>query len=369
MITKTAFQTFGFIGLGLIGGSIARAIREKLPLSRILVFDADQNTMELALTSGVASETTDSVNEAFAKCDCVFLCAPVSDNARNLALLKEYTSDTCLITDVGSVKTHIHKQVEELQLRNRFIGGHPMAGSERVGFINSKSLLLQNAYYILTPCSGVPEETVSAFRSLIESIGSVPLLMDYRKHDFITGAVSHLPHVISASLVNLIKKEDTPDELMKTIAAGGFKDITRISSSSPVMWQQICLTNRENILVLLDHYITALQNIRKLIDDSTEQEIFDFFKEARDYRDSFVNTSSGPIKKTYAIHVEIADQPGALASVAMLLAENSISIKNIGILHNREFQEGVLRIEFYEQDAVEKATALLSKYSYIIHTR
>lgn len=101
MITKTAFQTFGFIGLGLIGGSIARAIREKLPLSRILVFDADQNTMELALTSGVASETTDSVNEAFAKCDCVFLCAPVSDNARNLALLKEYTSDTCLITDVG----------------------------------------------------------------------------------------------------------------------------------------------------------------------------------------------------------------------------------------------------------------------------
>ena len=101
--------------------------------------------------------------------------------------------------------------------------------------------------------------------------------MDYRKHDFITGAVSHLPHVISASLVNLIKKEDTPDELMKTIAAGGFKDITRISSSSPVMWQQICLTNRENILVLLDHYITALQNIRKLIDDSTEQKIFDFF--------------------------------------------------------------------------------------------
>ena len=125
MITKTAFQTFGFIGLGLIGGSIASAIREKLPLSRILVFDADQNTMELALTSGVASETTDSVNEAFAKCDCVFLCAPVSDNARNLALLKELTSDTCLITDVGSVKTHIHKQVEELQLRNRFIGGNP----------------------------------------------------------------------------------------------------------------------------------------------------------------------------------------------------------------------------------------------------
>jgi prephenate dehydrogenase len=367
MITNTDFQTFGFIGLGLIGGSIARAIREKYPASRILVFDADPNTMKLALTSGVASETTGSVNEAFAQCDCVFLCAPVSDNAHNLSLLKEFTPDTCIITDVGSVKTHIHKQVEELQLEDRFIGGHPMAGSERVGFINSKSLLLQNAYYILTPCSGVPEAAVSAFRDLIEAIGSVPLLMDYRKHDFITGAVSHLPHVVSASLVNLIKAEDTPDELMKTIAAGGFKDITRISSSSPVMWQQICLTNKENISILLEHYIKALQNVKKLIDDSTEQEIFDFFKEARDYRDSFVNTSSGPIKKTYAIHVEIADQPGALASVAMLLAENSISIKNIGITHNRERTDGALRIEVYQEESLKQAEELLHENGYLTH--
>ena len=367
MITNTDFQTFGFIGLGLIGGSIARAIREKFPSARILVFDADPDTMKLALTSGVASETTGSVNEAFAQCDCVFLCAPVSNNAHNLSLLKEFTPDTCLITDVGSVKTHIHKQVEELQLEDRFIGGHPMAGSERVGFINSKSLLLQNAYYILTPCSGVPKETVSAFHDLIEAIGSVPLLMDYRKHDFITGAVSHLPHVVSASLVNLIKAEDTPDELMKTIAAGGFKDITRISSSSPVMWQQICLTNRENISLLLEDYIAALQNIKKLIDNSTAQGIFDFFKEARDYRDSFVNASSGPIKKTYAIHVEIADQPGALASVAMLLARNSISIKNIGITHNRERTDGALRIEVYQEESLKQAEELLQENGYLTH--
>lgn len=367
MTTKIPFQTFGFIGLGLIGGSIARAIREKHPSSRILVFDADKATMELALKSGVASETTDGINEAFAQCDCVFLCAPVSNNAENLTLLKNFTPDTCLITDVGSVKTHIHKQVKELSLEDRFIGGHPMAGSERVGFINSKSLLLQNAYYILTPCKGVPDQTVSAFRDFIESIGSVPLLMDYQKHDFITGAVSHLPHVVSASLVNLIREEDTPDELMKTIAAGGFKDITRISSSSPVMWQQICLTNKENISVLLAHYITALQHAKKLIDDSTSEEIFDFFKEARDYRDSFVDTSSGPIKKTYAIHVEIADQPGALASVATLLAQNSISIKNIGITHNRERTDGALRIEVYREESLKQAEALLQANGYLTH--
>ena len=367
MITKTAFQTFGFIGLGLIGGSIARAIREKLPLSRILVFDADQNTMELALTSGVASETTGYVNEAFAQCDCVFLCAPVSDNAHNLSLLKEYTSDTCLITDVGSVKTHIHKQVEELQLEDRFIGGHPMAGSERIGFINSKSLLLQNAYYILTPCSGVPEETVSAFRSLIESIGSVPLLMDYRKHDFITGAVSHLPHVISASLVNLIKKEDTPDELMKTIAAGGFKDITRISSSSPVMWEQICMTNTVNISRLLQDYIDALGVVQKELQEHDSSSLYTFFDGARAYRDSFIDAGSGPIKKDYSIRLDIPDEAGSIAAVSTLLALNNISIKNIGIVHNREAQEGVLRIEFYEEDSITKAIQLLNRRGYVTH--
>ena len=173
--------------------------------------------------------------------------------------------------------------------------------------------------------------------------------------------------MIAASLVNLVKEEDGSEGLMKMIAAGGFKDITRIASSSSDMWQQICLTNKENISVLLEHYITALQNAKKLIDDSTAQEIFDFFKEARDYRDSFVNTSSGPIKKTYAIHVEIADQPGALASVAMLLAQNRISIKNIGITHNRERTDGALRIEVYQEESLKQAEKLLQENGYLTH--
>lgn len=364
MNERLTLNSFGFIGLGLIGGSIARAIREHHPGSRILVYDPDPETMTLAVRQGIASETAAQIDDTFLQCDCVFLCAPVSDNADNLTLLKAHTSDSCLLTDVGSVKTSIHEQVSTLFLNDRFIGGHPMAGSERTGFINSKALLLQNAYYILTPGKSVPEKTITLFRDFIESIGSVPLVMDYQTHDHITGAVSHLPHVVSASLVHLLKDSDTPDELMKTIAAGGFKDITRISSSSPVMWQQICLTNKANITALLEKYIAQLQSVKKLIDESQEQPIYDFFREAQKYRDSFSDISSGPIKRSYVIHVEIADQPGALTSVTVLLARHSVSIKNIGIVHNREQTDGVLRIEVYQERSLAQADELLKANGY-----
>ena len=156
---------------------------------------------------------------------------------------------------------------------------------------------------------------------------------------------------------------------MKLIAAGGFKDITRIASSSPVMWQQICLTNTENIISLLDDYIKALNIIREQLADKDADALFNFFKEARNYRESFIDTSSGPIKKSYSITVDILDETGALAAIATILALNNINIKNIGITHNREFAEGTLRIEFYEEAAIEQAASILSGKGYIVHMK
>ena len=244
-----------------------------------------------------------------------------------------------------------------------------MAGSERTGYINSKALLLENAYYILTPGEGVPKETVASFSTLIASLGAIPMVLTCKQHDFVTAAVSHLPHVIAASLVNLIKASDSKEGTMKLIAAGGFKDITRIASSSPVMWQQICLTNKENISVLLNDYILSLKKIKKEIDTSNSNQLYDFFDNARSYRDSFIDASSGPIKKSYTIRIDIADEPGALAAIATILALNQISIKNIGIVHNRELEGGVLQVEFYEENSIEKASEILQSKGYSIYQK
>ena len=247
-----------------------------------------------------------------------------------------------------------------------FIGGHPMAGSEKSGFINAKAHLIENAYYILTPSSKVKEEKVEAYKNFIASLKALPVVLDYREHDFITGTISHLPHIIAATLVNFVRDTDTKDELMKALAAGGFKDITRIASSSPVMWQQICLKNRDNISRILGHYIDALEKAKASVDTGNEDKLYSLFESSRDYRDSMPNTSAGPIKKQFALYCDIIDEAGGIATIATILA-NRYTYRNIGIVHNREFEEGVLRIEFYQEAACTKAAALLQKYRYIVY--
>lgn len=361
--------TAGFIGLGLIGGSVAKALRAALPDIRIIAYDINESTLSQAKEDGVADNTTTIIDASFSGCDYIFLCAPVSGNDNNLYTLKQYLSPSCILTDVGSVKGGIQKHIEDLGLSKQFIGGHPMAGSERFGYLNSKARLLENAYYILTPTKEVPVEKLEAYKELVHVMGAIPLVLDAGWHDYVTAAVSHLPHIVAASLVHLVKESDSEEGTMKMIAAGGFKDITRIASSSPDMWQQICLTNTDNILRLLDNYIGDLQQIREKLVQQDGENLYNFFNGARIYRDSFIEASSGPIKKSYSLTVDIADETGALASIATILALNNISIKNIGIVHNREVQEGALRIEFYEENAIQSATAVLTGRGYMIHQK
>ena len=361
--------TFGFVGLGLIGGSIAKAVRQTLPASKIIAYDINSDTLSLAQKEGIADTVLSDIDASFGQCDYLFLCAPVSKNDENLKALAGLIGKNCIITDVGSVKTDIHSHIEALGLTSQFIGGHPMAGSERIGYQNSKAVLLENAYYILTPTKEVSSEKVAAYKDLVETLGAIPLLLTFEEHDYVTAAISHLPHVIASSLVNLVQASDSENGTMKMIAAGGFKDITRIASSSPGMWQQICLTNTENIISLLEDYIRALDTIKEKLKTRDAQALFDFFEKARNYRESFIEASSGPIKKTYSLNVDILDQAGSLASVAVLLADNSINIKNIGIVHNREFEAGTLRIEFYEKKSIEQAALILQKHGYSIHKK
>ncbi|MCM1145457.1 MAG: prephenate dehydrogenase [Blautia sp.] len=361
--------TCGFIGLGLIGGSLAKAIHHKIPQARLIAYDTNSDALDMALSESVIQKACSHIGKAFADCDYIFLCAPVSHNDENLLALKNFLSPDAVLTDVGSVKTGIHKHIAALGLDHQFIGGHPMTGSERFGYANSKASLFENAYYILTPTDKTSAEKISAYQTLVQTIGAIPLVLSYAQHDYVTAAISHLPHVIAASLVNLVKNADSKEGIMKMIAAGGFKDITRIASSSPAMWQQICQSNTENISLLLEQYIRDLTTFKQELDKQDTDTLYQFFDTARIYRESFIDASSGPIKTEYVITVDIADKPGAIAAIASLLAMHDVSIKNIGINHNRELAEGALRIEFYEDTALDNATKVLKEHGYGIHTK
>ena len=361
--------TYGFIGLGLIGGSIAKAIKNADNNSRIMAYTPHKETVDKAHAEGTIDLPLYEIGPEFSDCDFIFLCAPVELNNENLKTLLPHLSAKTTVTDIGSVKSSIHQVVKELGLESQFIGGHPMAGTERIGYSNSKPGILENAYYIITKTEFSSKERLDAYTELVRMIKAIPLVVPYEQHDYITAAISHVPHVISASLVNLVKNSDGKDQLMKTIAAGGFKDITRISSSSPIMWKQICMTNSYNISDLLGSYIDSLMDIKLAIDEKDEDKIMNFFESAREYRESFIDTSSGPIKKVFTIHVEIDDRPGNLAKVATLLSDNMINIKNIGIVHNREYERGTLRIEFHSSEDQLKAKELLTVSGYTLYVK
>lgn len=363
------FEKIGFIGLGLIGGSIAKAIKAHQPSTTILGHASHASTIEAAYKAGVISNDHLLDISEFANLDMIFLCSPVGVNVSYLEQLAPILSSDCIITDVGSVKGDIHAAISRLGLQGQFIGGHPMTGSEKTGFEHSAPGLLENAYYILTSTEEALRPTVDAFASFIATLGAIPIKLTPSEHDFATAAISHLPHVISATLVNLVKDNDTDQEILRTIAAGGFKDITRISSSSPVMWQHICQANREEILRLTDLYMEAFRDFQSAIRDSDEARLRSLFCSAKNYRDSMQTQSTGILPTSYEFYCDLVDEAGGIATIATILAAHGLNIKNIGIVHDREFQEGVLHIEMYDLPSMESAITLLQHHRYTVHQK
>ena len=361
--------TVGFIGLGLIGGSIAKALRKFHPNCRIMAYSRTLETVETAKQEGVVDIVCEKEDPFFSACDYIFMCAPVSSNIEHLQFLKDNMRPACILTDVGSVKTPIHDAIDAIGLSSMFIGGHPMAGSEKSGYVNATDYLFENSYYILTPGNGVPQEKIDAFSCLVSSIGGLPITISCGEHDYITAVISHLPHVIASTLVNAVQRLDGPETHMKMIAAGGFKDITRIASSSPEMWQQICSENQDNIARVIDVYIDMLKDAKEMICETGCPGVYRMFEESRDYRNSFGDSSSGPIKKSYSFYCDLYDEPGGIATITIMLAMRGISIKNIGIVHNRAFEEGVLNIEFYDEDSCRQAMTILRSRNYTVHEK
>ena len=359
-------KTIGFIGLGLIGGSLAKSIRRNRPSWRLIAYSQTPATLEEALAAGAIDAACSKEDPRFRECDIIILCAPVQTNITYLPFLKSVMKDTCILTDVGSVKGEMAEAVRKEGLSARFIGGHPMAGSEKTGFSSSADYLLENAWYFLTPTEENSPEDIQACTELVEAVKALPVLLSPDQHDYIVAGVSHLPHIVASSLVNTVKRLDDAEEHMRTVAAGGFRDITRIASSSPVMWEQICLSNGQAISRVLEEYIGMLQQAKKYVDSGDGQSLHDMFTSSRDYRDSIDDTKRGSVSRHYVLYVDIYDEAGGIATITTLLAMSAINIKNIGIIHNREFEEGVLRIEFYDGESRDRSEEILRKRNYTI---
>lgn len=353
------------IGVGLIGGSIALAIKEE-HAAYITGFDSNKENCKLAERMNIIDRCAASFEEEAAAADLIVLACPVEEVERKIRQLAELPlKENAIITDVGSTKVRI---MEKSSLFNgkgvTFIGGHPMAGSHKSGAGSARVHLFENAYYVLTPSNPNDSDKVDELKDWLKGTKANFSVMDPAEHDLITGVVSHLPHLIATSLVRQVESHATQNDRVRWLAAGGFRDITRIASSSPEMWRDIVKHNNHFLLDLLDEWMEEMETVKKMVSQADERELYDYFSNAKNFRDSLPVRARGAIESFYDLFVDILDKPGVISHVTTLLAEEQISITNIRILEVREDVFGVLRLSFQTESDRQKARVCLEKNQY-----
>lgn len=363
------FSKIGIVGLGLIGGSLAKAFRNRTSVKTIVAFNRHEDVLLEAKNQGVIDEYATEITDIFEHCDIIFICTPVQNIIEYAEKLIPFVSKDCIISDVGSTKWELYQKMKQYSDKFTYIGGHPMTGSERFRYNASKEHLFENAYYILTPDETIPKGKTNAFSDLIRSIGAIIVILSPQEHDYIVASISHVPHIIASALVHNVKNLDTPNQYMHLLAAGGFKDITRIASSSPDMWQGICMENKEQILKVLSSFETVIQDIRQKLSQEQYQYVYDYFDAARVYRDSFHSVTPKSFVKRYEITVDVLDRPGSIAIIAVLFSSHGINIKNMSIVNNREQQQGALYFAFDTEEDRQKSISLLHNLNYDVFVK
>ena len=358
MREKKTFQNILIIGVGLIGGSLGLALKRKGYAGNIIGVSRP-STLDCAIEKNVIDEgfTREDIETAIPKADLIFICTPILKVMELLPIIGKHAKPGTLVTDVGSTKRKI-VEVASLHLPAHcdFIGGHPMAGSEFRGVNAADPFLFENATWVLTPSQSIREKVRSTLGELLELIGAKVILLSPRLHDEIAAAVSHLPQMASVALMNLVAGKQNESPHFLKMAAGGFRDMTRIASSPFTIWEDILETNSDMITLYIDQYINELQNIKSIL---TQEQLGEYFNTASKNRLSIPKDTKGFLKPQFEIAVSVEDKPGVFALITTTLAEEKINIKDIEVLKIREDEGGTLRLAFSILEDRDRAVELL----------
>jgi prephenate dehydrogenase len=357
-------------GVGLLGGSIGAGLKASGYTGKIIGLSSPAS-IDAARTLGIIDEGHgyDALETVAGRVDCMFLCTPITVIMKTLKALGEMRLPQGLvISDVGSTKSEIVAcALAALPESVVFIGGHPMAGSEKSGVAACDPFLFQNAMYLLTPHAGALGPSSVEFGAFLEKfLGCRSAIVAPDEHDAIVASVSHVPHLLAVALVNLARlTEEAHPETLK-MAAGGFRDMTRIASAPFSMWRDIFKTNKNAIRPLLDAYIDILRTMQtELASDGLQGR----FEEAARTRREIPSANKGFMHPQTDILVVAKDQPGIIAELSAALAGKRINIKDIEVLKVREGEAGTIRMAFESKETARSAVAVLSAVGFTARER
>lgn len=277
------------IGVGLIGGSLARILREKGAVGEIVGVGRGEENLRRAVELGVIDRYSLDAAAGVEGADLVFLSTPVCSIPSITAEIAPHLAAGCVVTDGGSVKEEIVSACESLIPTGvHFVGGHPIAGTEHSGVEASFSSLYAGKRCIVTPTPRTDRDALAKVVRMWELAGSEVVIMDTEKHDRVVAAISHLPHMVAYALVNAVEGYDRFEESILRYSAGGFRDFTRIASSDPAMWRDIALMNREAVIEMMDHFAAYFARLREIVAAADGPGLERFFRESKESRDAIL---------------------------------------------------------------------------------
>ena len=335
------------VGTGLIGASIGLALRAHG--WHVSGIDADERRAKEALAHGALDEVGPDAAAAI-----TFVATPVSSVA-SLAR-RALAAGAGVVTDVGSVKGPIVAAVAS----PRFIGGHPMAGSEQEGLEGAAAELVVGATWVLTPTEATDADAYATVRSVVSTLGAEVVATSPDRHDALVALVSHVPHLVAATLMGLAAEGAEEHALLLRLAAGGFRDMTRIAAGHPGIWPDICAENRTAIVGALDTLLGALAGMRHVVDAGDRAGLLRALEAARAARTNLPTAVAHP-ENLLEVRVPVADRPGVLAEVTTLAGELAVNIADLEIAHSAEGERGVLLLVVDAQDAERLRLALVER--------
>jgi prephenate dehydrogenase len=349
------------VGTGLIGGSVGLALRRAG--LEVRGFDRDLERGDRAKELGAIDRATRTITEAVAGADAVVVAVPVA--AAAAVVVEALDAGAPAVTDVGSVKAPVVAEIEAARpdLAARFVGGHPMAGSEQDGLDGADADLFVGSTWVLTPTEHTDGRVFAAVRALLAELGAEVVAVSPAHHDALVAVVSHVPQLAATTLMDVAATSGEQQATLLRLAAGGFRDMTRIAAGHPGIWPDICVANRDAIVAALDDYVEALDRVRGLVDAGDRPGLLDLLERARAARRSLpVGTPTG--EGLVELRVPVPDRPGVLADVTTLAGQRGINIADLEIAHSIEGGGGVLVLVVSERADVDDFEQALLERGY-----
>jgi prephenate dehydrogenase len=333
------------IGTGLVGASLGMALRQVPDVAEVVGWDLDREQLAVAQERGALTRMAVSAEDAATGADVVVLAVPVSSVAAMAAVVGPLMKQGAVLTDVASVKESVVGALEAAAAVGvHVIGGHPMAGSHEAGAAHASAELFVGATYLLTPTARTDPSAYRRLHGLIGKIGARPLAVDPAHHDALVAVISHLPQLAATTLMNLAADRAREEHAgLLLLAAGGFRDATRVAASDPQLWVDICSQNRDAIVAVLDEYRERIGALRSVVALGDAHSLRQVLADARAARRSLPGKESAT-GALVELHVPIPDRPGVLAEVTTTVGAAGVNIEDLGIEHAPEGGRGVLRL-------------------------